>query len=115
VTAANWQWYSLMDAALQGQHSISPPLVVASNLTSTSGGTVTTLASSPSSTCSSVAVSPGWEQGRKRPRESELLEFLREESQKEREALARQEERERAAEERAERYLALFQKLVERF
>ena len=102
MTAANWQWYSVMDAALQGQHSISPPLVVASNLTSTSGCTVYD-ASSPSSSCSSVAVSPGREQDRKRSRESEVLEFLREESQREREALARQEERERAAEERAER------------
>jgi len=31
VTAATWQWYTAMDAALQGQHSISLPLVVASN------------------------------------------------------------------------------------
>jgi len=28
-----WQWYSQMDAALQGQDSISPPLVVSANLT----------------------------------------------------------------------------------
>ncbi|TNN48613.1 hypothetical protein EYF80_041200 [Liparis tanakae] len=29
-----------LDAALNGQHSISPPLVVAANLTATTGGTV---------------------------------------------------------------------------
>jgi len=85
VTVANWQWHGLMDSALKGQYSISPTLVVA-DLTSTSGGTVTTLAS--------VAVSPGREQGRKRSRESKVLEFLMEESQRQREAMARQEERE---------------------
>ncbi|XP_041652506.1 E3 ubiquitin-protein ligase TRIM39-like [Cheilinus undulatus] len=47
VTAATWQWYSDMDPALQGQHSISPPLVVASSLTATTGGSVSTPASTP--------------------------------------------------------------------
>ncbi|KAK7886714.1 hypothetical protein WMY93_026335 [Mugilogobius chulae] len=44
VTAANWQWYAVLDAALQGQHSISPPLVVASSA-ATAGGVVTPPAS----------------------------------------------------------------------
>ena len=105
-----------MDAALQGQHSISPPLVVAANLTATTGGTVSTPASAPSA--EEARVSQG--QRRKRPRESEaLLEFMKEqaerEEEREREALAREEERERAATERAERYLSLFEKLVNKF
>ena len=37
------------------------------------------------------------------------------EEEREREALAREEERERAATERAERYLSLFEKLVNKF
>ena len=49
-----------------------------------------------------MAVSPGREQGRKRSRESEVLEFLKEDGHREREAMARQEERERPAEDRAE-------------
>eukprot|EP00064_Thunnus_orientalis_P022784 superscaffoldBa00008001_g23004 len=90
VTAATWHWYSLMDAALQGQHSISPPLVVAANLTATTGGTVSTPASAPSA--EEARVSQG--QRRKRPWESEaLLEFMKEqaerEEEREREALAR--------------------------
>ncbi|XP_076141063.1 anthrax toxin receptor 1-like [Alosa pseudoharengus] len=47
VTAANWQWYTQMDAALQGQHAISPPLVVAANLIPTTGGVVMTPVSPP--------------------------------------------------------------------
>lgn len=31
-TDATWHWYNVMDVALQGQHSISLPLVVAVNL-----------------------------------------------------------------------------------
>lgn len=32
VTAATWQWYSVMDAAVWGQHAISPPPAVAAYL-----------------------------------------------------------------------------------
>ena len=28
MSSVTWQWYSLMDAALQGQHAINPPMVV---------------------------------------------------------------------------------------
>ncbi|XP_034552438.1 uncharacterized protein LOC117821960 [Notolabrus celidotus] len=112
VTAATWQWYGAMDAALQGQHSVNPPLVVASNLTATTGGTVSTPASAPSAAEASVSQPP-----RKRTRDREdLLAFMKEQAerdeQREREALAREEERQRAANEQAERYLALFEKLL---
>lgn len=40
--AATWQWYSVDEAALQGQSSIGPPLVVAEMLTAATGGTVST-------------------------------------------------------------------------
>ncbi|KAK7889259.1 hypothetical protein WMY93_024819 [Mugilogobius chulae] len=111
VTAANWQWYAVLDAALQGQHSISPPLVVASSA-ATAGGVVTP----PASVAETAEASE---------RES-LLEFLKERAEREeererlllereREAQAREEERERAATERAERYLALFERLVNKF
>lgn len=102
-----------MDAALQGQHSISPPLVVAANPTANTGGTVGTSASAPTEEEAGVSQPP-----RKRPRDREgILEFLKEQAEsdeREREQLAREEERERAAAERAERYLSLFEKLVDK-
>lgn len=103
-----------MDAALQGQHSISPPLVVAANPTANTGGTVGTSASAPTEEEAGVSQPP-----RKRPRDREgILEFLKEQAERdeerEREQLAREEERERAAAGRAERYLSLFEKLVDK-
>lgn len=96
MTAATWQWYTAMDAALQGQHSVTLPIVVASNVTATTGGSVSTPASTPSVEARSS------QQSRKRRRDSQaLLEFLKEqaerEEEREREAVAREEERERAA------------------
>ncbi|CAL8395330.1 unnamed protein product [Boreogadus saida] len=92
ATAGTWQWYGAMDAVLQGQHSISPPLVVAANMSASTGGVV----SSPASTSSAEEVS-GSSTSRKRPRDN-LLELLKEqgerEEQREREAVAREEERE---------------------
>lgn len=94
----------MMDAVLQGQHSISPPLVVPANLTSTTGGAVSTPASSPS-----IEVSR--KSQRKGPGDSQaILQFLKDqaerEEKRERAALAREKERERA-----ERYMSLFEKL----
>ncbi|KAK7921817.1 hypothetical protein WMY93_008719 [Mugilogobius chulae] len=129
VTAANWQWYAVLDAALQGQHSISPPLVVASSA-ATAGGVVTPPASvAETAEASEASADQGPEGSRARKRLSEresLLEFLKERAEREeererlllereREAQAREEERERAATERAERYLALFERLVNKF
>lgn len=72
VTAATWQWYTAVNAALQGQHSISPPLVVASSLTATTGGSVSTPASTPSEEPRSS------QQSRKRHRDSQALQSIRE-------------------------------------
>ncbi|CAM4732656.1 unnamed protein product [Leuciscus chuanchicus] len=110
VTAATWQWYSQMDAALQGQHSISPPLVVSANLTATTGGVVT----SPSSAPPKERANPP---PRKRARVSEaILDFMKEqaerEEEREQEAVARVEARERVASDRAERFFSLFERLV---
>lgn len=82
-----------MDAALQGQHSISPPLVVAANPTANTGGTVGTSASAPTEEEAGVSQPP-----RKRPRDREgILEFLKEQAERdeerEREQLAREEKR----------------------
>lgn len=112
MTAATWQWYSQMDAALQGQHSISPPLVVAANLTATASGVVTSPSSAPPK---ERAYPPA-----KRARASEaLLAFMKEQAEKEeereRQAVEREEARERAASERADRYLSLFERLVDKF
>lgn len=101
-----------MDAALRGQHSITPPLVVAANITPATGGVVSTLASAPSA---GEAVEPP----KKRPRGSEgILKFLQDqaerEEEREKEAVAREETRERAATARAERYLSLFEKMVDK-
>ncbi|KAK7878947.1 hypothetical protein WMY93_034208 [Mugilogobius chulae] len=119
-----WWWYVVLDAALQGQHSISPPLVEASSA-ATAGGMVTPPASVAEASEASADQGPEGSRGRKRQRES-LLEFLKERAEREeererlllereREAQAREEERERAATERAERYLALFERLVNKF
>ncbi|KAG1948866.1 hypothetical protein F2P79_012410 [Pimephales promelas] len=92
-----------MDAALQ-------PLVVTSNLTATTGGSVSTPASIPSEEASSS------QRSRKRQRDSQaLLDFLKEQAEREDErerAVAREEERERAETAKAETYLSLFEKLV---
>ncbi len=107
VTVATWQWYIVMDAVLQGQLSISPPLVVASNLTATTSGTVSLLASAPAA--EEVQVSQPV-RTRSRDRDS-ILSFLKEqaerEKQREREAVAREEDREQAVTEEAEQYLTL--------
>ncbi|KAM4534029.1 uncharacterized protein PAE49_022330 [Odontesthes bonariensis] len=100
VTAATWPWYGQMDAALQGQHSISPPLVVAANLTPTTGGVVT----QPSSAPPREGANPP---APKKARASgQLLNFLREQAEKEEareeQAVAREEAREREAAQRSE-------------
>lgn len=46
MTAATWQWYSAMDAAVRGQHS--RPLPMVTNVTPTADEVVGTLALSPS-------------------------------------------------------------------
>lgn len=48
MTAATWQWYGAMDAALRGQHCLSRPLLMVTNVTSTADGVVSTLALAPS-------------------------------------------------------------------
>ncbi|KAL7397741.1 hypothetical protein ABVT39_027179, partial [Epinephelus coioides] len=110
VTAATWQWYGQMDSALQGQHSISPPLVVAAYLTTTTGGVATSPSSAPPRERANLTPRK-WARG-----SEELVEFLKEQAEKEEEseqqAVAREEAREKAASERAERYLSLFERLV---
>lgn len=69
VTAATWQWYGAMEAILQGQHAINPPLVVAS---ATAGGLVNTLASTPSTAEEEAGERT---RNRKRKRESDLFDF----------------------------------------
>ncbi|CAJ1066230.1 uncharacterized protein LOC117821960 [Xyrichtys novacula] len=99
-TTSTWKWYGMMDATLRAQHSISPPLVVAANLTATTGGVVTSPSSAPP------------REGAPLPKKrakigEELLKFMKEQAERdeerEREAVAREEARERAAAERAER------------
>lgn len=94
-------------------HSISPPLVVAANLTATTGGAVSTPASTPSSPVGPTASQPQ----RKRGRDCDaVLQFLKDqadrEQEREREALVREEERERAAAARMDTFLSLFEKFV---
>lgn len=87
-------------------HSISPPLVVSANLTATTGGVVT----SPSSAPPKERANPP---PRKRARVSEaLLDFMKEQAEREEEREQEAVARERAASDRAERYLTLFERLV---
>lgn len=113
MTAATWQWYSSMDAALRGQDSSSQSLLVVANMTEAADGVVDTPDFAPM-----VA-----ERGRGRKRSIDisesLFDFLKEQAEREeqwqRETLRREEERERAESERAERFLRLFEKLVNKF
>lgn len=108
MTAATWQWYSAMDTALRGQNSIGQSLLVVANTTPAADGVTPAFAP--------MVAERG--RGRKRAmdiRES-LFDFLKEQAEREeqwqRETLWREEERERAESERVERFLTLFEKLV---
>lgn len=113
MTAAAWQWYSAMDAALRGQNSGSQSLQVTANMSAAGDGVIGTPAFAP------MMAEKG--RGRKRTvdiRDS-LFEFLKEQAEREehwqRDTRRREEERERAESERAERFLILFEKLVNKF
>lgn len=112
VTAATWQWYSAMDAALRGQHSHSRPHLVVATMNTAKDGVVDTQAFA-----SAVAEREGG-RGRKRPMNSSesIFNFLKEQAEREekwqRETLRREEERDRVESERNERFLTLFEKLV---
>ncbi|KAG9267191.1 hypothetical protein AMEX_G19879 [Astyanax mexicanus] len=95
ATAASWPWFTIMDEALGRRHSIVPPVLVASM--------------HDGEPCSSPAVAPpeAGKAGRKRS----VLELLEEDMRKEEE---REEKRMKAAEERAERYFSLFEKLIDK-
>lgn len=111
VTAANWRWYGAMDAALQGQHSHSRPQLVVANAKAAAHGMFDTPAFAPSLE----------ERGRKRAMDNSesIFYFLKEQAEREekwqRETLRREEEKERAESERTERFLTLFEKLVNKF
>lgn len=113
MTTATWQWYSAMDAALQGQNSSCQSLLVAANMTSAAYGAVGTPAFAP------MVAERG--RGKKRAMDisESLFDFLKEQAEREeqwqRETLRREEERERTESERAERFLTLFEKLVNKF
>lgn len=115
LTASTWQWYSAMDAALRGQHSHSRPQLVVATLNTAAGGVVDTPTFAPA-----VAEREGG-RGRKRPLNSSetIFNFLKEQAEREekwqRETLRREEERDMANSERNERFLTLFEKLVNKF
>lgn len=115
VTAATWQWYSAMDAALRGQHSHSRPQLVFATMKATLDRGVDTPAFA-----STVAEGESG-RGRKRPMKSieSIFDFLKEQAEREekwqRATLRREEERDRAESERTERFLTLFEKLVNKF
>lgn len=111
VTIANWRWYGAMDAALRRQHSHSRPQLVVANAKAAAHAMFTTPAFGPSL------------EGRGRKRaidDSEsIFNFLKEQAEREekwqRETLRREEEKEKAESERTERFLTLFEKLVNKF
>lgn len=101
-----------MDAALRGQNSGSQSLLVAANMTAAADWAVGTPAFAP------MVAERERGRGRKRAMDisERLFDFLKEQAEREeqwqRETLQREEERERAESERAERFLTLFEKLV---
>ncbi|CAM4571320.1 unnamed protein product [Leuciscus chuanchicus] len=76
VTAATWQWYNEMDAVLQGQHSINPPLVVAANVSATASDVVASSSSAP------LPGSEAQKRPLKRRSSSELIELFREQAER---------------------------------
>lgn len=113
MTAATWQWYRAMDVALRGQNSSHQSLIVVADTTAAADGVIGTPASAP--------VGPERGRGKKRAMDisESLFDFLKEQGEREerwqRETLRREEERERTESERAERFLELFEKLVNKF
>lgn len=111
VTAATWQWYSAMDAALREQNSSSQSLLLVANMSAAVGAVVGT----PTVTESERG------KGKKRAKDisENLFDFLKEQAEREeqwqRETLRREEKRQRAESHRAERFLKLFEKLVNKF
>ncbi|ROL55325.1 Stress response protein nst1 [Anabarilius grahami] len=91
VTAASWKWYALLDEAIGGRPSITPPNLIAS---SGPGVAVT----SPSSERSTFART-----GRKRKDIEELIREMEEKEEREIEAVEREERRWREMMEREER------------
>lgn len=103
ISVATWQWYAEMDAVLQGLHSISPPLVVAANVSGTASGIVPSSSSAPP---------PGM---RMRPRKSRSSsELLREQAkrniERESQAACKEEERGGCNREREQSVFMLFLK-----
>ena len=96
---------------------MNAPLVVASNLTATSGGVVARPVSTPST---SETPEPAVESNTPpaKRRRSDVLDFLTAQAERDeerhKEEVKREEERERAASERADKYLSLFEKLVDK-
>lgn len=66
VTAARWQWYGAMDAALRGQHSPIQPTLVVPNTSAAADGVVDTPAFAPS-------VEEGRKGRRKMPDSTQIL------------------------------------------
>ncbi|KAF4108874.1 hypothetical protein G5714_009947 [Onychostoma macrolepis] len=103
ATAATWPWFILMDEAIGGRPSISPPVLISSSIQNEPG---------PSSSSASVSVAaspPSPQAGRKkRKRSSDLMDFLKLDAEKE-------DARERAAVERSERFLSLFETFINKF
>ncbi|XP_048046233.1 uncharacterized protein LOC125268186 [Megalobrama amblycephala] len=91
ATAASWPFFIPMDEAIGGRPSIAPPVLIASSTQDEVAG--------PSTETSPPAVR------KKRKSKGCVLDFLVAKA-------AREEEREKAAAERSERFLSLFEKLV---
>ena len=108
-----------MDAALGGQHSVNAPLIVASNLTATSGGVVCSHGP-PQEAGPSEEAGPSQEATPPPTKKvkTDLLDYLKEQGEREerlhQQQLEKMEQQNQAAEARADRFLSVLEKLVEK-
>ena len=114
-TASNWKWYDIMDEAIGGKPSITPPILIAtsweespprSDSRSTSQASPDSVPPGSTSVTTSDHTSPDPVPAKKR--RDGVLEFLER-------AEEREEERSKREEAREERMLSLLEKMAEKY
>ncbi|XP_058854286.1 uncharacterized protein LOC131696491 isoform X1 [Acipenser ruthenus] len=107
-TAATWRWYFDMDEAFGNKTLISPPVLIASSTMEQPTPPSPGSAASSSSACHSSSPELPRRTPKKRRRSSnEILDFLKEQAEKE-------DKREAEAQKRVDRFLELFTKLIDK-
>ena len=110
-TAASWSWYSAMDELLGQRHSTSPPVVRASMACISSMAELHSSCAMSSPPTREERVECEVERQERGRELSSFMDFLRESIEAEQ---AREEERQKKAEERFSRLLAILERIAEK-